>query len=313
MVGSTSFLMANKNLIKETDLETAVLFSELAAAYDYLSEKGLLSDGYFYRTQQEIEENTTLSPKQQLRCVRILEEKGLIKTKLKGLPAKKYFTIDSSCIARFSQILQKVDTCIDKKDKQDCTKSINKFIEICETSLAENAKQVSTNLLINNNKVNNNKSNNNKIKEKESFPRETIIVEDREKFGIEETVPDPKIKKIKSSEKVSPVFVYPANFTDRVIRAVENFFEYRAEIKKPFRSEKSRQTKIEQLSQQITEYGEEIVLDSIETAIANGWQGTFIDMKKVKSNNHKTQYNGNSKNAQQELYDFIAKATDFEL
>lgn len=79
--------------------------------------------------------------------------------------------------------------------------------------------------------------------------------------------------------------IYPANFTPAIIRAVENFIEYRKEIKKPFKSEKSQQTKVNQLSDQIEAYGEAIVLDSIETAIANGWQGTFIDMKKVEQQN----------------------------
>jgi hypothetical protein len=70
-----------------------------------------------------------------------------------------------------------------------------------------------------------------------------------------------------------------------MIRAVENFIEYRKEIKKPFKSEKSQQTKVNQWSDQIEAYGDLIVMDSIETAIANGWQGTFIDMKKVEQLN----------------------------
>jgi hypothetical protein len=79
--------------------------------------------------------------------------------------------------------------------------------------------------------------------------------------------------------------IYPANFSPAIIRAVENFIEYRKEIKKPFKSEKSQQTKVNQWSDQIEAYGDLIVLDSIETAIANGWQGTFIDMKKVEQLN----------------------------
>ena len=79
--------------------------------------------------------------------------------------------------------------------------------------------------------------------------------------------------------------IYPTNFSPAMIRAVQNFIEYRKEIKKPFKSEKSQQTKVNQWSDQIEAYGEAIVLDSIESAIANGWQGTFIDMKKVEQQN----------------------------
>jgi hypothetical protein len=88
-------------------------------------------------------------------------------------------------------------------------------------------------------------------------------------------------KKVK--EKAAQI--YPTNFSPAMIRAVENFIDYRKEIKKPFKSEKSQQTKVNQWSDQIQAYGEAIVLDSIQSAIANGWQGTFIDMKKVEQQN----------------------------
>jgi hypothetical protein len=102
MIGSTSLLMANKEIIRLTDIETAILYSDLAGAQDYWSERSETTDGYFFRTQIEIELNTTLSAKVQLRCLRVLEDKGLIKTKVKGLPAKKYFSIDSDCMYRLS-------------------------------------------------------------------------------------------------------------------------------------------------------------------------------------------------------------------
>jgi len=157
MIGSTSFLMANKEIIRLTDIETAILYSDLAGAQDYWIERNESQDGYFYRTQNEIELNTTLSSKVQLRCLRLLEEKGLIKTKLKGLPAKKYFCIDSECMYRLSQVLQKGETSLAETDNQVKPKSINKSGENVETSLAVLDNQVSTKGLINNNRVNNNK------------------------------------------------------------------------------------------------------------------------------------------------------------
>lgn len=173
MIGSTAFLMANKEIIRLTDIETAILYSDLAGAQDYWNERAECQDGYFYRTQNEIEQNTTLSAKVQLRCLRLLEEKGLIKTKLKGLPAKKYFCIDSECMHRLSQVLQNGETCIVEKDKQVEHKSINMYSENVETSLVFLDNQVSTKVLINNNRVNNNKEiiidNNNKEKNDFSF------------------------------------------------------------------------------------------------------------------------------------------------
>jgi hypothetical protein len=108
-----------------------------------------------------------------------------------------------------------------------------------------------------------------------------------------------KPKKVK--EKAPQI--YPANFSPAMIRAVENFIEYRKEIKKPFKSDKSQQTKVNQLSDQIEAYCEEIVLDSIESAIANGWQGTFIDMKKVEQRNkQQTNFNNQFKTKRDETF-----------
>ncbi len=172
MIGSTAFLMANKEIIRLTDIETAILYSDLAGAQDYWSERAESQDGYFYRTQNEIELNTTLSAKVQLRCLRLLEDKGLIKTKLKGLPAKKYFCIDSECMYRLSQLLQKGETCIAETEKQVKPKSTNKSGENVETSLAILDNQASTKGRTINNRVNNNKEiiiDNNKEKTDFSF------------------------------------------------------------------------------------------------------------------------------------------------
>lgn len=124
-------------------------------------------------------------------------------------------------------------------------------------------------------------------KEKSDFSfleNDPEIISLNDKNTTLEILPVVVYQKPKKQKEKAPQ-IYPANFTPAIIRAVENFIEYRKEIKKPFKSEKSQQTKVNQLSDQIEAYGEAIVLDSIETAIANGWQGTFIDMKKVEQQN----------------------------
>lgn len=86
-----------------------------------------------------------------------------------------------------------------------------------------------------------------------------------------------KVKKVEEKSKQ----IYPSNFSDTFINSFQRFLQFRKEIKKPFKSDESLKTKIKQLSNQIEKFGEAIVLESIETAIANGYLGTFIDMKKV--------------------------------
>jgi hypothetical protein len=110
------------------------------------------------------------------------------------------------------------------------------------------------------------------------------IISLNDKKTTQEILPVVVYQKPKKAKEKAPQ-IYPTNFSPAMIRAVQNFIEYRKEIKKPFKSEKSQQTKVNQWSDQIEAYGEAIVLDSIESAIANGWQGTFIDMKKVEQQN----------------------------
>jgi len=166
LLGSSSFLMANKEIAKITDLECAILLSDLAGAYDYWNEKGLLKDGCFFRTQKDIETNTTLSSKVQLRCIKMLTEKGFIKTKLKGAPPVKYFYIDIEFIKQIINKSNELD--LTQTDNSNSTNSTIQTIQIVENELYKLDNLNSTNSITNNNIINNNKEiiiENNKRKE----------------------------------------------------------------------------------------------------------------------------------------------------
>jgi uncharacterized phage protein (TIGR02220 family) len=132
LLASNSFLTVNKTLAQKIGLDAAVIFADLASAHIYWEQVDKLSDGYFYRTQSEIETNTTIGVKAQLKCIKILQFNGLIKTKLKGLPAVKHYKIDETCIANLLNMISKKG----------------------EHSLAENTKLDSTKTPINNNRIN---------------------------------------------------------------------------------------------------------------------------------------------------------------
>jgi hypothetical protein len=103
-----------------------------------------------------------------------------------------------------------------------------------------------------------------------------------------------KQKKVAQKKETS----FPENFSAAMIKAAQEFIDYRIEIKKPYRSEKSLQTKLQQWSEQIKKYGENVILESISNAIANGWQGTFLDEKQIieHQKNNKTNTNTNPDN-----------------
>jgi hypothetical protein len=281
MIGSTAFLMANKEIIRLTDIETAILYSDLAGAQDYWSEKNEIQDGYFYRTQNEIELNTTLSAKVQLRCLRLLEDKGLIKTKLKGLPAKKYFCIDNECIYRLSQVLQKGETCIAEKDNQVNPKSTNKSGENVETSLEILDNQVSTKVLINNNRVNNNKE---------------IIIDNNNK---ESTDFKKSASTSKKEKKYNYDYTFPINFDDELKATFEIFLKYKIEKKQAYKENTSVQILINRISKYVDLYDAKLLNELILDCIGNNYQGIIFDKlpkMQEEKNKHKTNTNTNSDN-----------------
>jgi len=262
LLSAKSFLTVNKQLAKIVGLESAVLFADLAGSQLYWETEDKLKDGYFFRTQAEIEEQTTLSAKVQQRCCKELEQKGILKTKLKGLPAVKHYSIDESCIENLINLLSlKINSSFYKSAKLDSTKgrTINN---------------------INNKEYKNIEYNNNK---------------DASAFFSENNNIKLNYKKEKPLKKETS---FPENFSSVMTKAAQEFIEYRSEIKKPYKSEKSLQTKLEQWSKQIEKYGETMVLDSITNAIANGWTGTFLDDKQIieHQKNNKTNVNTNPDN-----------------
>jgi len=262
LLSAKSFLTVNKQLAKIVGLESAVLFADLAGSQLYWETEDKLKDGYFFRTQAEIEEQTTLSAKVQQRCCKELEQKGILKTKLKGLPAVKHYSIDESCIENLINLLSlKINSSFYKSAKLDSTKgrTINN---------------------INNKEYKNIEYNNNK---------------DASAFFSENNNIKLNYKKEKQLKKETS---FKENYSSVMTKAAQEFIEYRSEIKKPYKSEKSLQTKLEQWSKQIEKYGETMVLDSITNAIANGWTGTFLDDKQIieHQKNNKTNVNTNPDN-----------------
>lgn len=74
-----------------------MILGELASEYDYWSKaKGLTEDGYFFSTIENIEDKTTLSEHKQRKALKTLEEHGLIKVSVRGMPAKRYVKINEA-------------------------------------------------------------------------------------------------------------------------------------------------------------------------------------------------------------------------
>lgn len=92
------------------------------------------------------------------------------------------------------------------------------------------------------------------------------------------------------------------NLSANFIEKINEFMQYRAEIKKPFKSDRSVQQKINSLKKEVAEYGEQIVIESINLSIENGYQGTSVKWLKKDDYEKKQQTN---RNIYEQIADFI--------
>jgi len=114
LLSSTAFIILNKELAKQVGLKEAVLLADLISKEEYFISNGM-TDGWFFNTESNIEEDTTLNSYQQRKCIKKLKEVGLIETKRKGIPAKQYFKINEEQVLQIlNNLSYKKQTTINK-------------------------------------------------------------------------------------------------------------------------------------------------------------------------------------------------------
>lgn len=128
LLSSSAFLVVNKNLARAIGLKETILLADLISKEEYFEN---MQDGWFFNTEANIQQDTTLTPYQQRNALKTLKKYGIIETKRKGIPAKQYFKINEELVVKFL-----------------------------------NNKSCSNSTTFNKNKLNNNKNNNISIKEK---------------------------------------------------------------------------------------------------------------------------------------------------
>jgi len=121
-IRADAFIPLNKALLREIGLHNAVFICDLVTKEAYFRKEGRLQDdGYFYNTEANRQWDTGLNPNQQRRCVKSLEEMGVLKQKRKGNPAKQYFLID---LVKIGEI---IETHAEKRMEYNTQKNINKL------------------------------------------------------------------------------------------------------------------------------------------------------------------------------------------
>lgn len=93
LLRSDGSIMVNKNFILALGLNEAVLFCELLSRYNYFKKREMLTNGYFFNTQYDLQAATGLGEKAQRTAIKNLKMFKLLDVKLMGMPAKRYFKI----------------------------------------------------------------------------------------------------------------------------------------------------------------------------------------------------------------------------
>lgn len=175
-MSSKAHWQVNKTIAMKIGIEPALLISDLMQKYKYFANKNQLIEKYnqkwFFNTSDDIKNSTTLSYKQQKRCLDILQANNFIKFEKFGFHGKLHFTILWQNIYEMmsiddSQYFHKVKSTIDLLEEEQFPKG--------EKNNLQKAKRQ-----YNNNKDNNNKINKNKESEKVIVENKNII-EERER------------------------------------------------------------------------------------------------------------------------------------
>ena len=93
MVGGGRFHIISENWRIILGLKAALFISDLKLKYS-IWKNNLDDDGYFYCTQEKIQEDTGLTPKQQRKIIKTLKELNVLEIKKKGVPKKSYYKIN---------------------------------------------------------------------------------------------------------------------------------------------------------------------------------------------------------------------------
>ena len=268
LIASSSFLTVNKEIARKLSLESAVLFADLASAQIYWNEREGLEDVWFFRTRETIEQETTLKKRKQLNAYSNLKQNNLIKEKIAGCPAKKYYLIDDECVNNLNTLL--------------CQNETAECDELKQLSVAKRDD-------INKNKENKNKVNNKPIKKiTKKKTGEAVPVSDSAPLS------NPKNKKEKVAQKRKKFDLddveLPTVFLQHpeLLQAFRDFFQMRKDIKKGYKTRKAVETKLRSLAKDCEVHGVEIVTGAILFSLESEYQGIFVhDYAKKQQQNEK--------------------------
>ena len=137
LLASSNFITVNKKIAQEIGLKEAVLLGELASEYEYWKGRNeITDDDYFYSAVSVVQNNTTLSERQQKSALSTLVSMGLVDVSIKGMPAKRHIRINERAV---SELFLSENSCSCKTQELVPAKRRNLFLQnagtcSCKTS-----------------------------------------------------------------------------------------------------------------------------------------------------------------------------------
>ena len=252
LIRSDNFILINRDLIHSIGLEETTIFSELCSKYAYyLQQDKLEEDGSFYCTVDTLEIMTSITEKRQRKALNRLQEVGILKVLLKGIPPKRFILLDENLpniIAVLikqgtenqrvlkDKLTQKAKLKAQATERARCAKS--QFRQNSGISSAEIEELFPTKQrIISNNNISNNINNNNSLVENTASNQdETVSVkEDVSTVIAEDTISSPdnnSSKNTPSSPKVKKLIAYTnegfITFWDNYPRQIDKPKAYKA-------------------------------------------------------------------------------------
>lgn len=238
LLASDNYIVINRDLLKKYGINVTLMLCELASEYNYFEQSGKLEDGMFYSTIDNINERTGLSKYQQSEALKVLDKIGIMKSVVKGIPAKRFFKIDVEELAK-------------------------QIVNISPSSCKEIGKLAGEKLETkNNNRKLINNSNN--LKDKESKKEDTNNTQIEH---VEKTTCRKKKKTISYDEQIAE---YTQN--EDLQNALKAFLQMRSFIKKPM-----TEYALKLMLKKLDEFGntDDTKIAILNQSITNNWQGIF--------------------------------------
>lgn len=292
-----NYYSLNKTLVSRLGIEEAFFICLLAEAEQLF--KGHERDGYFFQTAKEIESRSGLSSYKQRTIIASLEEKGLIKTDLKGIPAKRYFKLEYENISNF--IFEGEETEKEEVEETSETPDVKKF-DNKESSdpekgggLTTRCEKISQQAVKNfNNSESKNSTSNYKESNIKNIYKENNPIGAREKKG-EVGEAEKEIEAITTNKEIQEVIKDFAKEDLELIDAIKEFYRARKILKKPLTA-RALKLNINSLKRITTNRQEQIAI--INQSIQKGWQSFYelpknhpIGAKKKEKDNAKYGFN----------------------